>query len=350
MTMLLSRSGAVRETEDSVVAWHYGDPLREQRLLATTGALVDRGDRDVLTVSGPDRLTWLHSLTTQHLLELGDELGAELTVLSPQGRVEHHAVVFHDAGNGVVWLDTEPGAGAGLREFLTKMRFFSQVEIADVSAEFGLLTYTGPYARPAPDVLDVPGPKFPSGTLPARPSTVYAGCGTPEGGFERRTDALGFVTVDRMIPRSELERELEAASLDKLPPAGMWAYDTLRIPALRPRVGVDTDDKTIPHETPSLLRAAVHLDKGCYRGQETVARVHNMGKPPRRLAMLHLDGTQEQAPPPGTEVKLATRTVGVLGTASRHYEDGMIALALLRRNVADDPKAELTAAGMAARQ
>ena len=73
--------------------------------------------------------------------------------------------------------------------------------------------------------------------------------------------------------------------------AGTWAYEALRIAAGRPRLGLDTDHRTIPHEL-GWIETAVHLSKGCYRGQETVARVHNLGHPPRRLVRLHLDGAR----------------------------------------------------------
>ncbi len=117
----------------------------------------------------------------------------------------------------------------------------------------------------------------------------------------------------------------------------MWAYEALRVAARRPRFGLETDHRTIPAEV-ELLAPAVHLDKGCYRGQETVARVHNLGRPPRRLVLLHLDGVStDELPAPGTPVVAADgREVGFVGTAVRHYELGPVALAVLKRNVADD--------------
>ena len=91
--------------------------------------------------------------------------------------------------------------------------------------------------------------------------------------------------------------------------------------ARRPRLGVDSDHRTIPNEL-EWLRTAVHLDKGCYRGQETVARVHNLGRPPRRLVLLHLDGVSEVLAEPGTPVLAGTREVGRVGSVVRHYELG----------------------------
>ncbi len=130
-------------------------------------------------------------------------------------------------------------------------------------------------------------------------------------------------------------------------PVGLWAWEALRIEAGLPRVGLDTDELTIPNEA-GLLNIAVHLDKGCYRGQETVARVHTLGRPPRRLVRLHLDGSVNHLPEPGSDVTLDGVRVGSIGTSARHHELGPIALALVKRNV--DPTAELLVDGVAAGQ
>ena len=129
--------------------------------------------------------------------------------------------------------------------------------------------------------------------------------------------------------------------------AGMWAFEALRIAARVPRLGLDTDHRTIPHEV-GWIEAAVHLNKGCYRGQETVARVHNLGHPPRRLVFLHLDGSVDRLPAHGDPVELDGATVGFVGSAARHYELGPIALALVKRTVPVD--ATLVAGGVAAAQ
>lgn len=127
----------------------------------------------------------------------------------------------------------------------------------------------------------------------------------------------------------------------------MWAFEALRIAAHQPRFGLDTDQRTIPHEA-GWIATAVHLDKGCYRGQETVARVHNLGHPPRRLVMLHLDGSVDRLPSHGDPVELGGTVVGFVGSAARHYELGPIALALVKRTI--PVNADLLAAGIAAAQ
>ncbi len=317
---LLSRPGAVQE-EGGAVAAHYGDPLREQRLLAEGAGLVDRSDRDVLVVPGADRLSWLHSLTSQHLDRLADGTGTEALVLSPHGHVEHH-LVLADL-DGTTWIDVEPGTGGALEAFLQKMRFLLRVEPALVTEQWAVLSLVGPKAD---DVLAAAG-------LPAPEATHEVA--RLDTGFVRRmppTGDGGATVFDLVVRRADVgpvaDRVLKAGAA----PAGSQAYEALRVEARRPRLGVDSDHRTIPNEL-SWLTTAVHLDKGCYRGQETVARVHNLGRPPRRLVLLHLDGVSEVLAEPGTPVLAGPREVGRVGTVVRHFELGVIALALIKRSV-----------------
>ncbi len=130
-------------------------------------------------------------------------------------------------------------------------------------------------------------------------------------------------------------------------PAGVWAYEAHRVAALRPRLGVDTDERTIPHEVGWIGgpgEGAVHLDKGCYRGQETVARVHNLGKPPRMLVLLHLDGSADR-PSTGDAVLAGGRAVGRLGTVVEHVDLGPVALALVKRGLPADTELTTGAEG-----
>jgi folate-binding protein YgfZ len=167
-------------------------------------------------------------------------------------------------------------------------------------------------------------------------------CGAISGDHlvRRGSDSLGGQEV--FVPRDAL-----ADVLADYRPAGTWAFEARRIAAGVPRVGLDTDHRTIPNEI-GLLDVAVHLDKGCYRGQETVARVHNLGRPPRRLVRLHLDGSVDALPEPGAPLELDGKAVGMVGSSARHYELGPIALGMVKRNTPVD--AELLADGIAAGQ
>lgn len=304
---LLELPGAVPPPEgsaDAGVAWHHGDPLREQRAAEQDVVVVDRSHRDVLAVPGEDRLSWLHTLTTQHLLALGEGEHTETLVLDVQGRVEQHAVVSHV--DGTVWLDTEPGHAAGLLAYLWQMVFWSKVEPRDAGAELAVLTLLGPA----------------TGRL--------LGQAPPVGGFVR----TGEHRADLLVPRDELTTAWQNLVDAGATPAGSWAYEALRVAALRPRLGLDTDERTIPHEV-GWVGPAVHLDKGCYRGQETVARVANLGRPPRRMVLLHLE-SPETLPSTGDPVRAEERVVGRVGTVVTHHELGPVALALLKRSVEPD--------------
>jgi folate-binding protein YgfZ len=324
---------------DAGVVAHYGDPNREQRVLATDVGLVDRSNRGVLAVPGPDRLSWLHSLTTQHVTDLAPLAGTELLVLSPHGHVEHHAVALDDGTT--TWLDLEPGTAGALLAFLDRMRFLLRVEPADVSAAWAVLSLVGPSSveavqrlgvRPLapPELAPVPPAKFATSSVAAAATSRYDAAELPGGGFARRMT----YGVDLLVPR---ERVSDVVTALGVPLAGLWAFEALRVADRRPRLRHDTDHRTLPAEV-GWLSGAVHLDKGCYRGQETVARVHNLGRPPRRLVLLHLDGiTTDDLPKPATPVTTADgRAVGFVGTAARHFELGPVALAVIKRSVPDD--------------
>ncbi|MDQ6848757.1 MAG: folate-binding protein [Actinomycetota bacterium] len=313
---------------DAPLPWHYGDPLREQRVLATGAGVVDRSNRDVVQVTGVDRLPWLHSICSQHLSELRDGDAREALVLSPHGHVEQH---WQSAELGAVfWIDTEPRAAADVLKYLQMMRFLKRVEPADVSSEWAVLSVVGPSTVAVLSAAGLPTPD------------VDHAIGLDGGGFVRRMAWASQDAADLIVARvsaPEVLARLHAAGAE---PAGLWAFEAMRVEARRPRLGFETDHRTIPHEV-GWIGSAVHLDKGCYRGQETVARVHNLGRPPRRLALLHLSGESDESPAAGTPVEANGRAVGFLGTAVQHHELGPIALAVIKRSIGND--AGLTVSG-----
>lgn len=311
---LLSLPGAVpAEGRDEGVAAHYGDLFREQRALAAGDGFVDLSHRGVVTVSGDDRLSWLHLLLTQHVSELPAGRATEALILSANGHIEH-ALYLVDDGE-TVWAHVEPGTQDELIAYLESMKFFYRVEVADRTEDVAVV-------------------HLPAGSI----------AGVPEGVVVRETPH----GRDLFLPRAELEPFAAGHG----PAAGILAYEALRIESHRPRLGFETDHRTIPHEL-GWIGSAVHLQKGCYRGQETVARVHNLGKPPRRLVFLHLDGSEVHLPGHGTPIRLASdgadgRQLGFITTSGRHHELGPIALAMVKRNVPVD--AELMAGETAAAQ
>jgi folate-binding protein YgfZ len=326
---LLGRPGAVEgDGADATVAAHYGDPMREQRLLTEGLAVVDLSHRGVVTVTGPDRLSWLHSITTQQLTGLAPHTSTESLVLSPKGHVEHDLHVVDDGET--TWVTTEPGDARPLATWLDSMRFMLRVEVTDRSGDWAVIgEASAQESHPGePLAWRDPWPGLVGDT---------AAYGPVEG-----HPAQGRAWREVLVPRSELETAVGDRDL-----AGSWASEALRVAAWRPRLGFETDHRTIPHEV-DWLRTAVHLHKGCYRGQETVARVHNLGRPPRRLVFLHLDGSGHTLPAVGDAVTLGERPVGHLTSVARHFEDGPIALALVKRNVPTDEQLDI--AGVSAAQ
>jgi folate-binding protein YgfZ len=331
VTSTTASSVAVPDGVDEGIPWHYGDPLREQRVLANAVGVVDRSNRGVLIVGGEDRLGWLHSICSQHLTSLADGASTQALVLSPHGHVEQHWQVAELGGQ--VWLDVEPGTSGDVLAYLEKMRFMKRVEPADVSAEWGVLSMVGPATSDALTLAGLP--------VPAAGSVLAL----QTGGFIRRMrpdSAPGTDAADLIVPREAAPAMLAMLRQAGAVPAGVWAFEALRVEARLPRLRFETDHRTIPHEL-GWIGTAVHLDKGCYRGQETVARVQNLGRPPRRLVLLHLAGASDVLPPAGTPVELGGRAVGFLGTAVHHHELGPVALAVIKRSLADD--AELTVSG-----
>ncbi|CAL9301392.1 Aminomethyltransferase [Streptomyces sp. SudanB66_2053] len=285
---LLTLPGAVpAEGVDEGVAAHYGDLFREQRALADGTGFVDLSHRGVVTVSGPERLGWLHLLLTQHVQELPPHQATEALILSANGHIEH-ALYLVDDGE-TTWAHVEPGTQEALVAYLESMKFFYRVEVADRTEDIAVL-------------------HLPAGSITEAP----AGVAVRETPYGR----------DLFLPRDGLEEYARTAG----PAAGLLSYEALRVEQHRPRLGFETDHRTIPHEL-GWIGSAVHLQKGCYRGQETVARVQNLGKPPRRLVFLHLDGSEVHLPAPGTELRLADdspdgRKIGFITTSVRHHELG----------------------------
>lgn len=319
---------------------HVGSPLTEQRRLASGSALAPLGDRRVLSVAGEDRLSWLDSLSSQALTHLPAGVSTELLILDPQGRVEHAASVIDDGATA--WLIVDASDAEPLAAWLTRMRFRLRVEVRDRSDELAVIGGTraavsalaaiAPEGRPV--VWVDPWPDVsPGGWAYARVE--------PHPGTERDW-------AEAVVENAELDRVVAAAAAGEQSLAGREAVEALRVAAWRPRLSVDADERLLPHEM-DWLRTAVHLSKGCYRGQETVAKVHNLGHPPRRVVALQLDGSDSILPARGDEVRAGDTVIGAVTSVAVHHEDGPIALALVRRNAPEGvPLQIVTADGVIA--
>mgnify|MGYP000548267680 FL=1 len=290
----------VEDGPDKGAVWHFGEPTKEQRALEAGTAWADLSHLNIVAVSGADRLQWLHDLTTQFVSDLQPGVWMPSLILDAQGHVEFQFNLVDDGTTTFLVLD--PGYVEKLVEYLTKMMFMLRVDVRDASAEFVVLR--------APGAADSIGGPF------------------------------------ALVPRDEVDQMKETFG-GVATQVGTWALDAERVAAHRPRIGFETDHKSIPNEL-GVLNTAVHMKKGCYRGQETVAKIYNLGNPPRRLVMLHLDGSDVGFPAAGTKVENDGVVVGFVGTVARHHELGTIALAIVKRNTPAD--ATLTIDGIPANQ
>jgi tRNA-modifying protein YgfZ len=284
----------VEEGPDKGALWHSGEPHKEAQALELGNAWADYSHKSVLTVTGADRLTWLNDLTTQELVKWQTNEWTSALILDAQGHIVHQIFLVDDGTT--TWIFTEKEKEEELFTFLSKMVFMLRVEPKVVTSEYKVIKTTG------------------------------------------KTDAFGGPY--KILKRSEAITESGMQ-------VGTWALEAERVAQGRARLLFETDHKSIPNEL-GFLNTAVHMRKGCYPGQETVAKVFNLGQPPRRLVMLHLDGTEVEVPPHGTPVMLEDKEVGYIGTSARHYELGPIALAVVKRSTPAD--AVLTAAGILAAQ
>jgi folate-binding protein YgfZ len=260
MSAVLVESGP-----DKGAIWHFGEPNKEQKELVSGNGWSDLSHRAVISISGKDRLTWLHALTTQHLEQLVPGDWKEALILDTQGHIVEQLFLVDDGST--TWIHTEAQRVEPLIEYLEKMKFMLEVEVIDQSNDYAVL-------RAAGISDDIGGP--------------YA-----------------------LVPRGELVDTVGAFN--------------------RARLLFEVDHKSIPNEL-GFLNKAVHMQKGCYRGQETVAKVFNLGQPPRKLVLLHLDGSMVELPEHGARITLDDKEIGYIGTVARHFELGPIALGVIKRN------------------
>jgi folate-binding protein YgfZ len=295
MSAVLVESGP-----DKGAIWHFGEPNNEQKALAKGSGWADLSHRGVISITGKDRLTWLHALTTQDLEKLQVTTWVDALILDAQGHVIDQLFLVDDGQS--VWIHLEKERLAPVIEYLNKMKFMLEVDVKDESENYAVLR--------APGLADAIGGPY------------------------------------ALVPKVELKETADAFNKSHSQ-VGIWALEAERVAAGRARLLFEVDHKSIPNEL-GFLNKAVHMNKGCYRGQETVAKVFNLGQPPRRLVLLHLDGSMVAMPEHGAKVFLDDKEVGFIGSLARHYELGPIALAVVKRNVALD--ATLICEGVTATQ
>jgi folate-binding protein YgfZ len=276
----------------------FGNPLVQQRSLLKGLAFVELEDQAVLELDGPDAKSWLHSLTSQNILNLETGESTESLLLDPQGHVEQQLkVIAIEAG---LLLILPKSKLEDFQAWLQKMKFRTKVEIINRS-DLRVIGSFAPLEQALYSWVDQFSAGSPGGVRYAESARV----------FDYQEHLVG---LDQRI---------------NLEPASPMALEGLRIAAGRPAIN-DIDERALPHEF-DWLASAVHMSKGCYRGQESVAKIHNIGHPPRRLIILNLeegDILSQQ----GDEVFYQDKLVGKVRAAALHYEAGSVALALVNRN------------------
>lgn len=307
---------------------HFGNSNIEQRNLAEGKAAAYLGARGIIKVTGEDRLSWLHSLLSQNLKNLAPGVSAEALLLDPQGHIEQ-VIHFLDDGESS-WLVVEESGRESLLAWLNKMVFRMRVVLSDESDTYSVVGRMG------------------EGVLQAHNSNGIALVwsdpwpGVVTGGVRySMARPAKWTWTESLVETAKLQ-----SVLAEYEQAGTMAYDALRIVAHRPRQLTEVDAKALPHEF-DWMSTAVHMSKGCYRGQETIAKVHNLGHPPRRLTFLHLDGSGHFLPDAGDEVFVVgeDKPRGKITVSATHFESGPVALALLSRSVPEDAALVVRASG-----
>lgn len=374
---------------------HFGNPLREQALLAQGQAWAWLS-RDVVEVSGADRLGYLTTVSSQVLTDLeNDGQSRQVLFLDANGHILYAALAVSalvpapvsgglsgaddaartaDAAAGQasassatpgapaqaeqaapgeqsVLLLVDAGCGDGLAQLLNSRRFMLRVQ-AQVRPDLQVAGAIGDGVQKLADVVKNlvttwhdPWPGITPGGSTYFTGARHPGANYRAGGvvvaLEAGQAAPGQEAAQLALAPSQASASGSAAAPGQatdLTQVGELAWEALRIEAGLPRWAREVDARAIPNEL-DWLRTGVHLNKGCYPGQETIARTVNLGRPPRRLVQLQLAGWQGQLPEVGARVYLpvgdnpAGKAVGTITSVARHWELGNIALALVRRGV-----------------
>ena len=303
-----------------------GNPFTAQRDLRSGVAYVDLSGRGVVALSGPDRLSYLDSLVSQDVSRLAPGESAEALLLDPQGRIERVMGIIDDSET--TWLLVDEGQAPAVAAFLDRMTFSKDASARDASAEVHRIGFFG-VGLASESISALAENRHGVSLIWQDPWSQVSPGGWQYAATESHAGRDWNYREALVSSETVIDAIQGVAVVDEL------ALESLRIAAWRPRFATEVDANSLPHEY-DWIRSAVHLNKGCYRGQETVAKVHNLGHPPRRLTMLHLDGSTNALVDPQAEITLDGVVVGHVTTVGNHFEDGPIALAVLKRSVPSD--------------
>ncbi len=291
----------------------------QYRLLREQAGLVERSDRGVLVVGGSEAAEFLQGQLTNDIEALGPNEGCYSALLDRKGHMQADMRVLCQEGPAKsespadrrYWIDTEPGATSAVRRHLDMYKIGREVELEDEPGKWAITSLIGPAAAQL------------SGVPPVAPEHFHRP--HERDGIELIAVAtdLGVDLISAAGDRDALHASL---ARDGIAEVSAEAAEILRVESGRPRFGAEMSAATIPQEA-GINERAVSFTKGCYIGQETVARLHYKGKPNRHLRGLRL----EAAASAGEPVSLDGREVGSVGTAVISPAEGPLALAILRR-------------------
>lgn len=301
----------------------FGDPRLEYEAAHKSAAVFDLAGRTQIEVGGRDRAKFLQNFCTNDIKGLAPGRACEAFITSVQGKIL--AYVWVSAGPQALWLSSDPDCAAKIIAHLSKYQISEDVTFTDRTGELGLLLVCGPAAT-----------EIVGGLLPA--AAEMESLQVAEAEFEsnavriRRHDLLRlpcFYLVASSEVLSVLRDRLQRAGAR---PAGSLAFEALRIEAGFPRYGVDISDANLAQEA-GRTKQAISFTKGCYLGQEPIARIDALGHVNQLLRGLKLSGSS--LPPPGSEVFSTgdgAKKVGQITSSAISYaDDRPVALALLRR-------------------
>ncbi len=289
----------------------------QYRQLREECGVLDRSDRGKLLVTGSEAAEYLQGQLTNDIEALAPGEGCYAALLDRKGHMQADMRVLVVDGEKI-WIDTEPEALAAARRHLEMYKIGRDADVVDAGAERAIVSLIGP--RSAELAGSSPLPEY------FHEEIKVDGIECPAVGT-----ALGIDLIPRAEDRERLIAALAAAGAPAVDPA---AGEIVRIESGTPRFGSEMDTATMPAEA-GIVAAAVNFEKGCYIGQETVARLHYKGKPNRHLRGLQLSGPAE----PGTTLSLGEKEVGKLGSSCVSPAHGPIGLAIVRREA--EPGAEL---------
>lgn len=279
------KAGAdVVERNGALIPSDYGNEAGEYRAVRESAGVIDLSCRGKLRLSGREHVKFLQGMLTNDVVKLEPGKGVYAALLTVKGRVVSDMRLFKSTDS--VYLDLEPGMNVTVSELLKKFRLSYKADIDDVTGSLGLLFVTGPKAH---EVVSRALGASPEGAEQYDHSTAEFQ-GVPC--FVARDDRVGLEGYDLIADNAVIgalwDRLVEAGADFSLQPFGHNAYETLRVEAGIPRYGADMDDTTIPIEAG--IWSALNFEKGCYIGQEVVARIKWRGHVNRHLTGLILEG------------------------------------------------------------